>query len=150
MDFPFLLQIIATTASVTSTIFTITGMKKRPLPKNRLSWLFLIITLSLSGWTVYSYNQRQFKNVEPKEIVEGKKFFSQRVILDGKQFIDCDFDHCQMVCLGRRPFYFLHNEIRFCTFISAKPEVNQMVKLLEAVGMFKPETMKQLDSSFVN
>ena len=150
MDFPFLLQIIATTASVTSTIFTVTGMKKKPVPKNKLFWLFLVVTVGLSGWTVYSYNQRQFKNVEPKEVVEGKKFFSQRVILDGKQFVDCGFDHCQLVCLGRRPFYLLHNEIQFCTFLSAKPEVNQMVELLDAAGVLKPEMVKHLDKSYSN
>jgi hypothetical protein len=56
----------------------------------------------------------QFRSVGPINVVD-ENFAAQRVMLDGKKFIRCNFDRCYLVFKGDAPF-----GMEKCNFIAPR------------------------------
>jgi energy-coupling factor transporter transmembrane protein EcfT len=51
-----------------------------------------------------------FKPTFPEQITN-RHFHTQRIVADGKNFVKCDFDRCQLIFHGHSPF-----GLEYCTF----------------------------------
>ena len=73
-------------------------------------WIIALIVAFPIIWFAMS----RFKPVPPIPVVD-QNFDSQRVVLDGKQFIRCNFDRCSLVFKGDAPF-----GLERCSFTAPK------------------------------
>jgi hypothetical protein len=84
----------------------------------------------LPGWR-YPY--------EPERIV-GKKFSNQRVLLDGRSFLDCEFSNVTLVYNGTTPIQLRNNRIRGAIrYDSDNPAVVATILMLNAMREFRPD-----------
>ncbi len=77
-----------------------------------------------------------------KKIIQDKKFYNEKVILDGHSYIGCVFENVTFEYLGKVPFDFSHNTITGNYQLSCKGDpLNAMITILKTFNYFKPEIL---------
>lgn len=102
---------VITSLIVAVIIAFISWMKKFPPIKVPLWVIVIFVSIPLIFFSIITF---QGNEIVP---VVDQKFESQRIILDGKKFIRCEFDRCVLVFNGRKNFGMEH-----CDFIAPKFE----------------------------
>jgi hypothetical protein len=63
------------------------------------------------------------------ETISGRKFANETVHLDGREFIDCNFDRCLLIYSGGNAFIFGNSPINACQFEFAGAALNTLLVL---------------------
>lgn len=107
--------------------------------RNPLLWigLLLIIFLYTTSDTFASrYGSFTFNSNPNFEMVKGKKFYNERVVLDGKKYEDCTFENVTFVYNGTTPVHFSHNRVMGrVLFASDNPSVNMSMVVFYGMGL---------------
>lgn len=75
-------------------------------------------------------------NREDLIAINGKFFSNERVVLDGKSFVNCVFEACTIVYNGSEKIWFSNNALRAPIQIQSDvPEIQRMMVFLHQLGM---------------
>mgnify|MGYP006279649551 CR=1 FL=1 len=72
------------------------------------------------------------RNQSEREEVSGQSFSSERVVLDGKHFVDCTFESCTLVYKGGRPPNFVRCDFAAPQFVFEEA-AKSTVQLMSAI-----------------
>ena len=86
------------------------------------------------------------------ETVRGAKFANETVQVDGKEFVGCGFDHCNLIYSGGSPFNFVDTVLHDSEIVFTGPAENTLNTLcgLHHFGMhaFVEELIERIRNPF--
>lgn len=80
----------------------------------------------------------EYKISKAQERIIGKSFRNERIVLDGKSFVNCRFDNVTMEYNGTAPFELLSNSFGGLILTSKNPGILAMVLALDNLKFLAP------------
>jgi hypothetical protein len=97
----------------------------------------VILLLRQFGWLKGTQVPAAPSYSNKKETIAKKHFMNERVVIDGKSFVECKFQNVTFVYNGTAPFDFISSEFRGFSLASDNPGINDMVRLLHEFHLLK-------------
>ncbi|MBF8651479.1 hypothetical protein IRZ81_11795 [Pseudomonas putida] len=110
-------------------------------------WLIILALLLFFGLLSYFASQQSgsatAENIE-LELIEGKQFGVQRLVLDGKRFVNCKFDGTELIIEGKQGFGLVGNHMKGVrlTMSGAAGTTLQVLNMLYQDPSFRPSVEK--------
>lgn len=80
-------------------------------------------------------NEFIFNDFPPSIVVSKEKFINERIILDGKSYIDCEFENVTFVFNGTAPFSLMNNKFNGRIQVASdNPAISGSFALLRGLG----------------
>ena len=96
----------------------------RPIPVP--IWVVALLVALAIFYSYFEYQKRSWNF----PAVYGKKFGVERVYLDGKHFVQCEFEGTELVMLGEKPFSMIRNTFKLPVTIKLEGKADITVNML--------------------
>jgi hypothetical protein len=101
------------------------------------NWILIAIAM---GWIGESKIKFVWVDEPPTEIIAGKHYYNERIVLDGKSFKDCYFFHVTFIFNATRPFSITDSHLIGKPVVASdNPAVTGAFLFLRGVGFISPD-----------
>jgi len=115
-------------------------MNLKPRARSAISLIAGVLAVaSIVLWSFFPHTEKKTDwNHFKFETVTGKTFRNQKVIMDGKAFYDCTFDHVEFEYNGTAPSQMYGAKFDGIGFVSQSREVNGAFVIMKGLGLLNP------------
>jgi hypothetical protein len=125
-------------ASIVYVIGRLAKIRAVPIPM----WGIAIV-VGILGFVVYFEYQRRSPNLVT---VYNKNFGVERIVLDGKAFVNCTFDRSELVFLGQKHFHLVRSRL---TGVRLKLEGNAQGTIIGLKKMYEDPSFRPYIDNFL-